>query len=76
MCFVVMTQPAFPGIYPPDPPVVGHALLVNKDFVEMLALLVDRRDGGGTLGRAGLLPLPLGSSTRSLLAQSRQKAQQ
>jgi uncharacterized membrane protein YphA (DoxX/SURF4 family) len=40
MCFVVMTQPAFPTIYPPDPAVVGHALLVNKDFVEMLALLV------------------------------------
>jgi uncharacterized membrane protein YphA (DoxX/SURF4 family) len=40
MCFVVLTQPAFPGIYPPDPAVVGHALLINKDFVEMLALLV------------------------------------
>jgi len=39
MLFVVMTQPAWPTIYPPDPPVVGHALLVNKDFVEMLALL-------------------------------------
>ena len=34
MCFVVMTQPAFAGIYPPDPHVVGHALLVNKDFIE------------------------------------------
>lgn len=40
MAFVVMTQPAWPGLYPPDPPVVGHALLVNKDFVEMLALWV------------------------------------
>lgn len=40
MCFVVMTQPAFPGIYPPDSAVVGHALLINKDFIEMLALLV------------------------------------
>jgi uncharacterized membrane protein YphA (DoxX/SURF4 family) len=39
-CFVVMTQPAWPGIYPPDPAVVGHALLVNKDFIEMLSLLV------------------------------------
>lgn len=38
MFFVVLTQPAWPLIYPPDPPVVGHALLVNKDFVEMLAL--------------------------------------
>ena len=40
MCFVVMTQPAWPGIYPHDPNVVGHALLINKDFIEMLALLV------------------------------------
>ena len=35
-----MTQPAWPGIFPPDPAVVGHALLINKDFIEMLALLV------------------------------------
>jgi uncharacterized membrane protein YphA (DoxX/SURF4 family) len=40
MCFVVLTQPAFPTIFPHDPPIVGHALLVNKDFVEMIALLV------------------------------------
>lgn len=40
MAFVVMTQPAWPGLYPPDPPVVGHALLINKDFVEMVALLL------------------------------------
>jgi len=38
MLSVVLTQPAWPMIYPPDPPVVGHALLVNKDFVEMIAL--------------------------------------
>ena len=40
MLFVVMTQPAWPTIYPPDPAVVGHALLINKDFIEMVALLV------------------------------------
>lgn len=40
MAFVVMTQPAWPTIYPPDPAVVGHALLINKDFIEMVALLV------------------------------------
>lgn len=40
MCFVVMTQPAWPTIYPPDPAIVGHALLVNKDFIEMIALLL------------------------------------
>ena len=38
MLSVVLTQPAWPTIYPPDLPVVGHALLVNKDFVEMIAL--------------------------------------
>ncbi len=35
-----LPQPAFPTIYPPDPEIVGHALLINKDFVEMMALLV------------------------------------
>jgi uncharacterized membrane protein YphA (DoxX/SURF4 family) len=50
MAFVVMTQPAFPGIYPPDPDIVGHALLVNKDFVEMLALLVVAATAAGRWG--------------------------
>ncbi len=50
MAFVVMTQPAFPTIYPPDPAVVGHALLVNKDFVEMVALLVVAAVGAGRWG--------------------------
>jgi uncharacterized membrane protein YphA (DoxX/SURF4 family) len=40
MLFVVMSQPSYPGVYPLDPPQLGHALLVNKDFVEMVALLV------------------------------------
>jgi uncharacterized membrane protein YphA (DoxX/SURF4 family) len=40
MCFVVMTQPAWPAFYPPDLPQLGHALLINKDFIEMVALLV------------------------------------
>ena len=40
MLFVVMSQPSYPGVYPLDPPQMGHALLVNKDFVEMMALLV------------------------------------
>ena len=50
MCFVVMTQPAFPGIVPPDSPIVGHALLVNKDFVEMIALLAVAATGAGRWG--------------------------
>ena len=40
MFFVVLTQPAWPTIYPPAPPVAGHALLVNKDFIEMIALFL------------------------------------
>ncbi len=40
MLFVVMTQPAWPGLFPPDPAAAGHALLINKDFIEMLSLLV------------------------------------
>jgi uncharacterized membrane protein YphA (DoxX/SURF4 family) len=39
MCFVVMTQPAWPTIFPPDP-LGGHALIINKDFIEMIALLL------------------------------------
>ena len=50
MCFVVMTQPAFPGIYPPDSPILGHALLVNKDFIEMLSLLVVAAASAGRWG--------------------------
>lgn len=38
MIMIVLTQPGWPTIYPPAPPVVGHSLLVNKDFVEMVAL--------------------------------------
>ena len=40
MLFVILTQPGWPTIYPPAPPAVGHSLLVNKDFIEMLALLL------------------------------------
>ena len=50
MCFVVMTQPAWPGLWPLDLPVVGHAILVNKDFIEMLALLTIAAAGAGRWG--------------------------
>ncbi len=50
MCFVVATQPAWPTFYPPDPHVVGHALLINKDFVEMVALLVVSATAAGRWG--------------------------
>ena len=35
---VLLVQPPWPTIYPPAPEVVGHALLVDKNFVEMIAL--------------------------------------
>lgn len=37
---IVLAQPAWPTIYPPAPPPVGHALLINKEFIEMVALLL------------------------------------
>lgn len=40
MLFIVLSQPAWPTIYPPAPPVVGHALVVNKDLLEMISLLL------------------------------------
>jgi len=36
---VLLTQPPWPTIYPPAPDVVGHALMVDKNFVEMVAML-------------------------------------
>jgi len=39
LVFVLLTQPPWPTIYPPAPEVVGHALVVDKNFVELVALL-------------------------------------
>jgi uncharacterized membrane protein YphA (DoxX/SURF4 family) len=50
MLFVVMSQPSFPGVYPADPPQLGHALLVNKDFVEMIALFLLATTAAGRWG--------------------------
>jgi len=38
LIFVLLTQPPWPAIYPPAPEVVGHALIVDKNFVEMVAI--------------------------------------
>ncbi len=35
-----MSQPSYPFVVPADPVQMGHALLVNNVFVEMIALLV------------------------------------
>ncbi len=37
---VLLTQPPWPTIFPHAPPVVGHALIIDKNFVEMMALFV------------------------------------
>ncbi len=37
---VLATQPPWPTIYPPFPDVVGHSMIVDKNFIEMVALLV------------------------------------
>lgn len=37
---VLLTQPPWPTVWPPAPEVVGHALVVDKNFVEMVAMLM------------------------------------
>jgi uncharacterized membrane protein YphA (DoxX/SURF4 family) len=36
---ILLAQPAWPTLYPPLPPSAGHSLIVNKEFIEMLAML-------------------------------------
>jgi uncharacterized membrane protein YphA (DoxX/SURF4 family) len=36
---VVLAQPAFPGVFPEPHPSAGHALFVNKEVIELLAML-------------------------------------
>jgi len=50
MCFVVASQPNWPSLYPPSPAVTGHALLINKDFIELIALLLVAAAGAGRWG--------------------------
>lgn len=40
MLMILATQPPWPTIYPPFPEVVGHALVVDKNFIEMIALVL------------------------------------
>ena len=37
---VLLTQPPWPSIYPHVHPEVGHAMIIDKNFVEMIACLV------------------------------------
>ena len=50
MLFVLLTQPNWPGIYPPATPAEGHALLIDKNFVEMIALFTVAAIGAGRWG--------------------------
>lgn len=36
---IVLAQPDWPGLYPPPHPSAGRSLVVNKEFVEMMALV-------------------------------------
>lgn len=40
LIMVLLTQPPWPTIFPPAPAVVGHALVVDKNFVEMVAMFM------------------------------------
>jgi len=39
LLLVILAQPAYPGVFPAPHPSAGHALIVNKEFIEMIALL-------------------------------------
>jgi len=50
MLFVILTQPSWPTIYPPPGPEGGHALFINKDFIEMVALVLLATTSAGRWG--------------------------
>lgn len=39
LLMIVLAQPDWPTVYPPAPPMAGQSLIVNKEFVEMMALV-------------------------------------
>ena len=39
LLLVVLAQPAYPGVFPVPHPSAGHSLFVNKELIEMIALL-------------------------------------
>lgn len=40
LLLIVLAQPAWPSLYPPPHPAVGYGMIVNKEFIEMMALVV------------------------------------
>jgi len=66
MLFVILSQPNWPTIYPPAGPEGGHALLIEKSFVEMVALVLLATTAAGRWGGLDAflsrwLPFPLGA---------------
>ncbi|MGQ9574742.1 MAG: DoxX family membrane protein [Thermoguttaceae bacterium] len=55
MAFVVLSQPSWPGIYPPPGYEMGHALIIDKNFIEMVALLLVATTRAGRWGGLDLL---------------------
>ncbi len=65
MAFVILSQLSWPTIYPPPGPEAGHALLIDKSFIEMVALLLVATTAVGRWGGLDALlsrrlPFPLG----------------
>jgi uncharacterized membrane protein YphA (DoxX/SURF4 family) len=64
MAFVILSQLSWPTIYPPPGPEAGHALLIDKSFIEMVALLLVATTAVGRWGGLDAflsrwLPFPL-----------------
>jgi len=50
LLLVILAQPALPNVYPPPHPSVGHSMLINKEVIEMIALLAVGAVGAGRWG--------------------------
>ena len=51
---IVAAQPDWPGLYPHPHPSAGRSMVVNKEFVEMTALVAYRLFADRALGRTRL----------------------
>lgn len=56
---LVLSQWPWPTVYPPDPPSAGSSLIVNKEVVEMLALLALAATPVGRWGGLDFFLVPL-----------------
>lgn len=74
MLMVLATQPPWPTIYPPFPEVVGHSLLVDKNFIEMVALLVVMTVGAGRWAGLDRFLFPFASQLSGMSSGKLKKA--